>query len=444
MFTDFNPFTQLLGADWAVQIIVTLTIPIAMIAWRFPRRSSRNARAILALALLAAGTIGPVATGLVTGLDEIQSFAVFSVLLAVYVGIVMFICDVSAWQALFCATAGYTLQNLASGLEVLLSIVLSHRASGSLAEPYSIIARIVIPLGVYVAGYHLFARRIDHNRLATVEDKSMLLMFAVVVFVIIGFDIIIKGLVWDGIKYVHLVLLRLIHPLLCAFVLFAEYKILYAHRMSDERDETERILAERERQYTLSRGNIEAINIKCHDIRHQIHDLANSGAVVDKEVLESIAREVNVYDSVIETGNEALDTILTEKSLACTNENIVLSCIADGAALGFMSPSDIYSFFGNALDNAIEAVRQIDDPERRNITLNVAREGEMVAVNVENFYAVMPRFSETGLLTSKMDQENHGFGVKSMQLIAARYGGSAHFGTKDGVFYVNALFTGRE
>ena len=142
---------------------------------------------------------------------------------------------------------------------------------------------------------------------------------------------------------------------------------------------------------------------------------------------------------MVETGNEALDTILTEKSLACSNEDIVLSCIADGAALDFMSPSDIYSFFGNALDNAIEAVRQVSDPERRNITLNVARQGKMVAVSIENFYELMPRFQDGLPTTTKANKANHGFGVKSMQATCARYNGLLHVGAKDGVFYLNAL-----
>lgn len=149
-----------------------------------------------------------------------------------------------------------------------------------------------------------------------------------------------------------------------------------------------------------------------------------------------------MYDSVVETGNEALDTILTEKSLACSNEDIVLSCIADGGALDFMSPSDIYSFFGNALDNAIEAVRQVSDPERRNITLNVARRGKMVAVSIENFYELMPKFQDGMPTTTKANKANHGFGVKSMQATCARYSGMLHMGAKDGVFYLNALLAG--
>lgn len=34
---------------------------------------------------------------------------------------------------------------------------------------------------------------------------------------------------------------------------------------------------------------------------------------------------------------------------------------------------------------------------------------------------------------------NHGFGTRSMRLIAERYGGALKLGAENGVFYVNAL-----
>lgn len=430
---------DLLTARWAIQIVVTLTIPIFLLAHRLPHRPDTRLRALLAICALTVACVAPVAMGVVTGLGITESSVVFTVLLGVYVLLLMWVYDVGPWPAFFCATAGYTLQNLASGLEVLCAILVSHRASGVLPEPWANIVGFGIPLVVYAVGYLVFVRQIDRNGLAGVGDKTMLGMFLIVVLVIINFDILIKSLSWGGVKYTSLILLRVVHAVLCAFVLFAEYEILYARRMHDEKAETERLLAERDRQYRMSRENIEAINIKCHDIRHQIRHLADHGQAVDKNVLKDIAREVNVYDSVVETGNEALDTILTEKSLACSSEGIVLSCIADGAALDFMTPSDIYSFFGNALDNAIEATRGVDDPEHRNISLSVARRAGMVAVSVENFFATEPQFKDGIPQTVKADKANHGFGVRSMQCIVERNGGTLHMGCRDGVFYVNAL-----
>ena len=431
---------QFLAKWWSIEPLVQLLIPMLLLSCGLPRRRHAAIRGTVTLALLLGIAIIPLATGAVTGLDVAESFIVFSSLLAVFVAAILFVFDVRPWTALFCATAGYTLQNIASGLTVLLQMVITGRASSSLAEPFATLVTIGVPTVVYLAGYWLFVRRVTLRGLLNVENRMMLSMFAIVVIVVIGLDLLIKGLAIVGIPFRYLILLRLSHPLVCAFVLFSEYELLYAKHADNERAETERLLAERERQYRLSRENIEAINIKCHDIRHQIRRLADKGAVVDGAALADIEREINVYDSVVETGNEALDTILTEKSLMCSGEGIVLTVMADGAALGFMAPADIYALFGNALDNAIEAVRQVDDDERRTITLSVRRTHRMVAVGMENYVARTPRFSEDGLpLTTKIDGTNHGFGMRSMRLIAERYGGSLHAGVENDVFYLNVL-----
>lgn len=430
---------EFLNTWWSLEPMAQLLIPIVLLAYRLPRRPRFIARGALVLIGLLALAVVPLATKMVTGLDTIQTFVVFSALLAVFVGAILFVFDVRPWTALFCATAGYTLQNIASGTSLLLQMLITGRASASLNEPLGTLVSIGVPLLVYGVGYLAFVRRVNLKGLLDVENRLMLLMFAIVVIAVIGLDILIKGLVFYGVPFRFLVLLRLVHPMVCVFVLFSEYELLYAKHADEERAETERLLAERERQYRLSRENIEAINIKCHDIRHQIRHLADEGAVVDGAVLADIAREVNVYDSVVETGNEALDTILTEKSLTCSSENIVFTVMAEGAALGFMAPADIYAFFGNALDNAIEAVRGVEDEERRAITLSVRRRQRMVAISVEN-YCVGNRSFVDGLpKTTKSDELNHGFGMRSMRSIATRYGGSLHTGIEGGVFYLNAL-----
>ena len=427
---------------WSLEPLAQLLAPIVLLVIHLPRRSHAVARGALVLAVLLGVAILPLATGVVTGLGITQTFVVFSALLAVFVLAILFVFDVRIWTALFCASAGYTLQNIASGTIVLLQMGLSGHVNTELSAPLDVLVRIGIPVLVYLVGYWFLVRRVTVNGLLGVENRMMLLVFVCVVIVVIGFDLLIKAITFAGIPFRYLVLLRLVHPLVCVFVLFAEYELLYAKRAENERLETERLLAERERQYRLSRENIEAINIKCHDIRHQIRKLADGGSAVDGAVLADIAREVNVYDSVVETGNEALDTILTEKSLTCSGEGIVLTVMADGDALDFMSPADIYALFGNALDNAIEAVRGVEDPEHRTITLSVQRTRGMVAVSVENYFAQAPRFSADGLpITSKRDGINHGFGTRSIRAIAERYGGSMHAGVQDGVFYLNVLLS---
>lgn len=86
-------------------------------------------------------------------------------------------------------------------------------------------------------------------------------------------------------------------------------------------------------------------------------------------------------------GNDALDAILSEKGLACEQSGIAFRCMADGAAVGFMAPTDIYSLFGNALDNAIEASRALERREDRSISLTTRAVAGLLLVHVENRFA---------------------------------------------------------
>lgn len=222
--------------------------------------------------------------------------------------------------------------------------------------------------------------------------------------------------------------------------MYSVFEIVYNRRLQMNMAAIERLRATEARQYQMSRENIEAINIKCHDLKHQIRALASGDATVSSRVLDEISREVDVYDSVVKSGNDALDTILTEKSLYCEKHGITLSCIAGGAALDFVEPTVLYSFFGNALDNAIEAVERMADPERRSIGLVVRRCGDTVSIHVENYFDGQVSFTGEGLpRTRKADGTNHGFGMRSMRQIAEACGGSLNCNASGDVFSLDAL-----
>ena len=80
---------------------------------------------------------------------------------------------------------------------------------------------------------------------------------------------------------------------------------------------------------------------------------------------------IDIYDSMLKTGNEALDVIFAEKSLLCRKNDIKLNCIIDGAKLSFMETADIYVLFGNLMDNAMEAVEKLSDVDKRIVSVNV-------------------------------------------------------------------------
>ena len=103
-----------------------------------------------------------------------------------------------------------------------------------------------------------------------------------------------------------------------------------------------------------------------------------------------------------------------------------------------MSAPEVYSLFGNALDNAMRAVREVDDPDRRSISLVVRRVGELVSIHVENHFAGTLRF-EGGLPQTTQESPGHGLGTRSMRGIVERHGGTLALGTRGSVFTLDAL-----
>lgn len=197
----------------------------------------------------------------------------------------------------------------------------------------------------------------------------------------------------------------------------------------------QRINEEEKKQYNLSRTNTELLNIKCHDLKHFLLSRKN----LPQEETAVIAEIIGTYDNLYKTGSDALDIILNEKSMFCSETEISLTFMGDGKILDFMSATDIYSMFGNILENAIEASEKIDVAERKAVSLTVEQKGDFVCVNCTNFInESLPAF-DGGLppTTKKSGAGFHGYGLKSIRNIAEKYGGGIGIDTDGDVFILN-------
>lgn len=193
--------------------------------------------------------------------------------------------------------------------------------------------------------------------------------------------------------------------------------------------------------YRISEQSIDLVNQKYHDLKHYIQLLRSEVSAEEKlAYLDQVEQEIQTYEAQNKTGNRVLDAILTAKSLQCQREGVTLTCVADGEALSFMHPVDISALFGNALDNALEGVKKLEDPEKRLIHLSMARQKNFLRIRVENCFEGELRLEKGLPASTKGDDRFHGFGLKSIQNIAAKYGGSAAVAVKDGWFELRVLF----
>lgn len=230
----------------------------------------------------------------------------------------------------------------------------------------------------------------------------------------------------------------LIIEILYAFIMFC---LLYG-LLNQRESEAEMALIKQSwnddrKHYEMQKEAVEMINIRVHDLKHQIQDMKNQGELTDK-MIRQLEDSADIYQSVVQTGNDVLDVILSSVSLRCQKNKTQLTVMADGLAVSFMDDTDIYSLFGNMMDNAIEYENSIEEENLRFISLTIKKKEDIVYIHSENYFGKeMPK--DDFLMTTKNDFSNHGYGTKSMKKIVEKYKGVIHFYVADQMFQVDCM-----
>lgn len=226
----------------------------------------------------------------------------------------------------------------------------------------------------------------------------------------------------------------------CQFLLWLQMGQRREIQLAASAEAERRLRLQIQDQYQLSEETIGIINRKCHDLKHQIAGLrlVTSQSERDRNIAE-IEQSVMIYDAAAQTGNRVLDTVLTEKSLLCERCHISWSCMAEGSLLNFLSPVDLYTLFGNALNNAIEGSVGVEDPEMRNVSVTVQRRLGAAFIQIENYFSGPLKTQNGRLLSTKPDGMDHGFGLQSISAVAARYGGAVDVSAQDNIFCLSIL-----
>ena len=223
--------------------------------------------------------------------------------------------------------------------------------------------------------------------------------------------------------------------------------LLYAIRLrligihaQRELERIQTILNAQYEKYRNAREAIDMVNVKYHDIKHQIIGLR---AEMDPEkrnrVLAEMEAQLEEYKPERQTGNPVLDAILSGKEAQIRGLGIAFTCVADGALLSPMHVVDICSIFGNALENAIECEATVQERGRRWVHMVITEKKGFVYSEISN-YCEGEILMKDGLpVTTKRDRGLHGYGVRSISYTARKYSGTATFEQKDEQFTVRIL-----
>ena len=227
--------------------------------------------------------------------------------------------------------------------------------------------------------------------------------------------------------------------MICIVILYLQNELFKKSDMKQELQLMNLLWKMEQEQYHLTKENIALINQKSHDLKHQIKALRKASKEEYDKYLDEMEDSVRIYEAIVKTGNDVLDTILTEKSLYCKDREIQVSCVAEGKQMDFVNTIDLYAILGNALDNAIEAVEKFEEREKRQIDVLIYRKQNFLVINIMNPIPERLVYEEEIPVTTKGDRKFHGFGLRSIQYLVRKYDGVVNISEEDGCFSLKIL-----
>lgn len=426
-------FNEFYVSVWNIEYILQLLVAEAICCVYFKRKSNFAARvAISVIFCIAVYMLMRWFDVVIAKYNLLSFFESVKTFVSYIVTIVSIkICfDEANLSVLFAACAAQLVQHLAFEVACFLM--------GLFAIPWTaagyILTQLFVFIAVYIAAFFLFLHKMRNRRFSNLSNSRM-------IFVVVLCTVLVFVLSWYSVRYFDRNGLKLFHfiMVLLSFVLLAyQFSFLDNSEVIQQNKQLQQMLVESQARFSLAEEKREIINIKCHDIKKQLFEYGKS-LRIDAASMNEIIEAVNIYDSSIHTGNDALDIILSDKALHCEQNHIQFSTIVDGVDCSFMPPMDLYALFGNMLDNAIEAVKKLEQKEKAIISLNVRTEGSMLVIHCENYFSGTLQFDDGVPQSTKGNDDYHGFGLKSIASVAKKYGGTMSMSVDGDIFSINVI-----
>ncbi len=347
-----------------------------------------------------------------------------SVLCAFYLAI-----DLPFWHLLYWGINGFIIQHINYSIVLMLS---SFHATIGHSFGFLIILYIVSSL----IEYHVVTPK-SYDFYTLKDNYKMILLMSLLVITITVLLNSTREVYSTHLDPVLTFITPIYSLLSCFLALTLQLNLIERKKILSEREVFKQLWLNDQKQYELSHKNLELLNMYCHDLKHFINASHDQSQFVDFS--KKASHSLDLYESKINTGNHAIDVILTEKILYCKENDIELTCMVDGHLLQFIDTIDLYSIFGNLLTNAIEAVLHSSDAKHRVIALVVKDYLNYVKIHVENYYEGSITFTNGLPLSQKQPHTLHGYGLRSVQYLIESYKGHLSIDVSDSIFNVNII-----
>lgn len=357
--------------------------------------------------------------------------AMSAIVYAILIAIVFASCEETIWTALFAASSGYIAQDIAGSLKQLVRLIPVMELAAR--DDFGILGVDLLCYGGAYLALFLAFRPYTKDRTESFDDKIKAVFSVVVLLFCIGMARLTQDNPDRNTTSIVAEILFMIF--VDVLILALQFGVMEQAKLSRNVETLRELMHQQRMQVESRKESVQLVNEKYHDLKHMLSDFRGS---VPQEQLQKLEQSIDRYDLHVDSGNDVLDVLLTEKMDVCAQRGISLTCCLGQTDLGFVDELDLYALFGNALNNAIAAVSALPEGRERFIVLSATRKGNMLTIHMENPCAGEIDF-EDGLPQTSGDPEYHGFGMRSMEHTAEKYGGLLTAKQEGNMFYLDIL-----
>ena len=228
--------------------------------------------------------------------------------------------------------------------------------------------------------------------------------------------------------------------LLCVSCIWLMCLIMYfvVQQMSkDNQTKLEYELMKEKEKY--SKESMEIIKRSNEELREFKHDLKNYLLPLQEametmpqsemaKVWEKINQKIEDVQTLIQTGNSYVDSMINTKITLARSEKVDVKCTILSKMEG-IDDLEFCSVFGNLMDNAIEALRH---SKRKQLKVNIRLHKGIIRIDLENTYDPVYR--------KKHDGREHGIGLLSVENTLQKYHGKLDSHTEENRYYTTVVF----
>ncbi len=200
------------------------------------------------------------------------------------------------------------------------------------------------------------------------------------------------------------------------------------------------LLESSEQQLSALQATQEQAAVYRHDMRHH---LALIGGYLAGGDLENAEKYVKITQEGIEhitpnrhCENNTVNLILSFFAAKAKKNGVLFSVDAQLPQDLSISETELCVLLSNGLENAIEAAAQTADEKFRKVRISCQTHKGNLLIYIENSFTGKVKM-ENGLPQSLRD--GHGFGVKSIVMIAEKYSGYCSFDAKGEIFIMRIV-----